>query len=285
MSRDASPVTVTGSSGRSSCQLVVGARGVGVAHGVEDEPGEVDLGRAPAAVRRRVGRAGAGPPRASSSARPARRCATGRASRPRTAARGGSARRSRGSRRAGCAARGWRPRRTGAAASRCPAGPPARAPTWSSMWLSAAPTWPTSVAGSASGTRSASSTSPRSSGSVLTRRAVAATRSSGSSSRRTSTAPITPATASVIAGDDQLGRHEVGHRLLELGFGEAGDLHGAVEPGVGHDPVLAERRQVERRRTGAGRHGEHGRRSLGGKTRSLPPRVRTRASVTWPSAT
>ena len=73
----------------------------------------------------------------------------------------------------------------------------------------------------------------------LTRRAVAATRSSGSSARRTSTAPITPGDGQRDRGDDQLGRHEVGHRLLELGFGEAGDLHVAVEtrwsrrPGTG----------------------------------------------------
>jgi Fe2+ transport system protein FeoA len=58
-------------------------------------------------------------------------------------------------------------------------------------------------------------------------------------------------------GDDQLGRHEIGHRLLELGFGEAGDLHVAVETGGRDDPVLAERRQVDRHRTHARRHGDH----------------------------
>ena len=58
-------------------------------------------------------------------------------------------------------------------------------------------------------------------------------------------------------GDDQLGRHQVGHRLLELAFGEAGDLHAAVEAGGRDDPVGAERGQVERHRAGARRHGEH----------------------------
>ena len=43
-SRDASPGTVTGSSGRSSCQRWSGPGGVRVADRVEDEPGEVDVG-------------------------------------------------------------------------------------------------------------------------------------------------------------------------------------------------------------------------------------------------
>ena len=76
-------------------------------------------------------------------------------------------------------------------------------PTLSSIRFSAVPTWPTSVRGSTSGTRSASSTSPRSSGSALTLAAVSATRSSGRSSRRTSTAPAMPppSSASAIAID------------------------------------------------------------------------------------
>ena len=68
-----------------------------------------------------------------------------------------------------------------------PGGLRARPETWPSIWFSAAPTCPTSVRVSVSwsGTRTPRSTSPRSSGSVETCRAVAATRSSGRSDRRT----------------------------------------------------------------------------------------------------
>src|SRR6478752_6937315 len=159
------------------------------------------------------------------------------------------------------------------------------APTWSSMWLSAAPTWPTSVAGSASGTRSASSTSPRSNGRAVTRRAVVATRSSGSSSRRTSTAPITPATASVIAATSS----SVVTRLVTVWLSWASGrpviwtepsrrvaATTRYWPSVGRSSVIGR---------APGGKASIGGMSFGGKVRSLPPRVRTRASVTWPSMT
>ena len=61
--------------------------------------------------------------------------------------------------------------------------------TCSSIRFSAVPTCPTSVpvSVSGSGTRTASATSPRSSGSWVTRRAVPATRPSGRSASRTVT--------------------------------------------------------------------------------------------------
>ena len=71
------------------------------------------------------------------------------------------------------------------------------AETCPSIRLSAAPTWPTSVRGSvsASGTRSDSSTVPRSSGSSETLVAVAATRRSGRRVSRTISAPAMPASS------------------------------------------------------------------------------------------
>ena len=64
-----------------------------------------------------------------------------------------------------------------------------------SMWLNACPTRPTSDVGSASsgGTRTASATSPRSSGSCETCWAVAATRFSGRRLRRTTVREATTA--------------------------------------------------------------------------------------------
>ena len=196
-SRWASPVTTTGSGGRSSRQRVVRARDVGVADRVHDQPGQVD----PVAFQWSPGiQAGQqqqvvderGHPRrlglhAAHRVRHLwwhrRRCCVW------------SVRRSRGSRPAGCAVRGWRRRGTGAPASRWPAGRPARWPTWPSIRFSAAPTWPTSVSGSVScsGTRTDSATSPRSSSSSATRLAVSATRRSGRRVRRTITAPANAA--------------------------------------------------------------------------------------------
>ena len=60
------------------------------------------------------------------------------------------------------------------------------------MRLSAAPTWPTSVPGLASGTRSGIVTWPLLSGSSVTLVAVAATRRSGRSDTRTQAVPISP---------------------------------------------------------------------------------------------
>jgi hypothetical protein len=68
--------------------------------------------------------------------------------------------------------------------------------TWYSIRLNAAPTRPTSVLGSLSGTPAGSVTSPESSGSSATRAAVTATRRSGRSDNRTSTVPSTPASTS-----------------------------------------------------------------------------------------
>ncbi|HEU5387780.1 MAG TPA: hypothetical protein VFV73_17940 [Streptosporangiaceae bacterium] len=62
--------------------------------------------------------------------------------------------------------------------------------------MNAAPTRPTSVRGSLSGTPLGSDTSPESSGSSATRAAVAATRRSGRSDSRTSAVPDTPASSS-----------------------------------------------------------------------------------------
>ena len=64
------------------------------------------------------------------------------------------------------------------------------------MRLNAAPTWPTSVRGSASGTRSGRLTSPLASGSWVTLVAVAATRRSGRSETRTQPVPMMPVSTS-----------------------------------------------------------------------------------------
>ena len=66
------------------------------------------------------------------------------------------------------------------------------ASTWPSIRLNADPTWPTSVRGLASGTRSLSVTSPLASGSCVTRAAVAATRRNGRNDNRTNPVPMNP---------------------------------------------------------------------------------------------
>ena len=66
------------------------------------------------------------------------------------------------------------------------------ASTWPSIRLNAAPTWPTSVRGLASGTRSGSVTWPLASGSCVTRVAVAATRRNGRNDNRTNPVPSNP---------------------------------------------------------------------------------------------
>jgi hypothetical protein len=65
--------------------------------------------------------------------------------------------------------------------------------TWPSIRLNASPTWPVSVAGSASGTPAGSDTSPDSKGSSATCEAVVATRRSGRSANLTQRVPRTPA--------------------------------------------------------------------------------------------
>jgi hypothetical protein len=68
--------------------------------------------------------------------------------------------------------------------------------TWPSIRLNASPTWPVSVAGSVSGTPGGSDTSPDSRGRSATCDAVAATRRSGRSEKRTQRVPSTPASTS-----------------------------------------------------------------------------------------
>ena len=68
--------------------------------------------------------------------------------------------------------------------------------TCPSIRLNATATWPTSVRGLASGTRSGRVTSPLASGSWVTRVAVAATRRSGRSDSRTNPVPMKPARTS-----------------------------------------------------------------------------------------
>ena len=70
------------------------------------------------------------------------------------------------------------------------------ASTWPSIRLNAVPTWPTSVRGLASGTRSLSVTSPLASGSCVTRAAVAATRRNGRNDNRTNPVPSSPVSTS-----------------------------------------------------------------------------------------
>ena len=68
--------------------------------------------------------------------------------------------------------------------------------TWPSIRLNAVPSWPTSVRGSASGTRCGRSTRPLASGSSVTSAAVAVTRRSGRSDSRTHPVPISPVSTS-----------------------------------------------------------------------------------------
>ena len=68
--------------------------------------------------------------------------------------------------------------------------------TWPSIRLNASATWPTSVRGLMSGTRSARVTSPLARGSWVTRVAVAATRRSGRKDSRTNPVPMMPARTS-----------------------------------------------------------------------------------------
>ena len=76
---------------------------------------------------------------------------------------------------------------------------PSARSTWNSIRLNAAPTRPTSVRGSLSGTPAGKVTSPESSGSSVTRVAVAATRRSGRSENCTIAVPATRTSSSTAA--------------------------------------------------------------------------------------
>ena len=161
-SRCWSPVTVTGSTGRSRTHLWPRARDACVVGDVDREPGKVNLLVCERPARIELASSSRSSTslliRAdSASTRLSARRSSGSSRRPRRAA---PAPCTRGCRRAGCAAHGWRRRRTGAAAPRWPGASPSACSTWPSIRLNASPSWPTSVRGSAPGTRCGSVTSP-----------------------------------------------------------------------------------------------------------------------------
>ena len=81
--------------------------------------------------------------------------------------------------------------------------------------MKAAPSWPTSVRGSASRDPVRQRHLPLASGSSVTSVAVAVTRLSGRSDSRTQPVPISPASSSASREDDDLGERQLVQRRLD----------------------------------------------------------------------